>query len=50
MDCPAHQWYFEEMRKPPKVCDNTLMTVLQKEKEKLHRIPNRKMRRKKKKR
>lgn len=24
MSCPSHKWYFEEMRKPQLVCDNSL--------------------------
>jgi hypothetical protein len=37
MSCPRHQWYFEEMRKPQLVCDNSLANAYfkaKKEKEK----------------
>jgi hypothetical protein len=47
MSCPAHAWYFKEMRELPKVCDNRLVDALYQKpnREKNVFVPNRKMRR-----
>lgn len=42
MSCPAHAWYFEEMRRLPIVCDNRLADLMNPKKEKLTKVPNRK--------